>query len=259
MPDGHRRLAVYVSDTLNAGPTLAESVYATQFVQAEAMRYAYQDFRHRWQQAGRRAVGGALVWQLNDCWPATSWAVIDSDGVLKPAWHAIRRAMAPTSVAVRNAGGQAEGWVAHAGAETRCTLKLKSWPLDGHVGPEATLELVAAGNACTGFQVPFQATGPAVLEVSVWIDGHCVARDHAWPEPYRFHPLGTVELRATRNSTGIVLNTDRPAKGIWLDAPGVDFSDNFVDLMPGSPVAITLSRQDRPVRLFALDQPVSEV
>jgi beta-mannosidase len=100
-PDGHRRLSVYQADNLRAATTLAGHVYATQFVQAEAMRVAYQDFRRRWQQPGARACGGALVWQLNDCWPVTSWALIDSAGTVKPAWHTVRRALAPLAVAVR--------------------------------------------------------------------------------------------------------------------------------------------------------------
>ena len=65
------------------------------------MRVAYQDFRRRWQQPGARAVSGALVWQLNDCWPVTSWALIDAAGTPTPAWHAVRRALAPWAVANR--------------------------------------------------------------------------------------------------------------------------------------------------------------
>ncbi len=37
---------------------------------------------------------GAVVWQLNDCWPVTSWAVVDGDGRRKPAWYALRDAFA---------------------------------------------------------------------------------------------------------------------------------------------------------------------
>jgi beta-mannosidase len=131
-PDGHRRLAVYLADNLRVGPTLAEHVYATQFVQAEAMRVAYQDFRRRWQRPGARAVGGALVWQLNDCWPATSWALIDSSGTVKPAWHAVRRALAPLAVALRLEAGQARLAVMNGGVDDVApTLQLRVFTLDG--------------------------------------------------------------------------------------------------------------------------------
>jgi beta-mannosidase len=38
---------------------------------------------------------GMIVWQLNDCWPVTSWAMVDSAGRRKPLWYAVRRAFAP--------------------------------------------------------------------------------------------------------------------------------------------------------------------
>ena len=34
---------------------------------------------------------GAVVWQLNDCWPVTSWSAIDGAGHPKPLWYALRR------------------------------------------------------------------------------------------------------------------------------------------------------------------------
>ena len=47
---------------------------------------------------------GAVVWQLNDCWPVTSWAAIDGDGREKPLWFALRNAFAPRVVTVQPAG-----------------------------------------------------------------------------------------------------------------------------------------------------------
>jgi beta-mannosidase len=35
---------------------------------------------------------GSIVWQLNDCWPAISWALVDVAGRPKLAWYAVRAA-----------------------------------------------------------------------------------------------------------------------------------------------------------------------
>ncbi len=33
---------------------------------------------------------GTLLWQLNDCWPVTSWSITDFSRTLKAAWYAVR-------------------------------------------------------------------------------------------------------------------------------------------------------------------------
>src|SRR5207253_3871636 len=44
---------------------------------------------------------GTLVWQLNDCWPVLSWALIDYHGFGKAAYHFVRRAYAPVLASFR--------------------------------------------------------------------------------------------------------------------------------------------------------------
>jgi beta-mannosidase len=41
------------------------------------------------------------VWQLNDCWPVTSWAAIDGDGREKPLYFALQNAFAPRVVTIQ--------------------------------------------------------------------------------------------------------------------------------------------------------------
>ena len=59
---------------------------------------------------------GALFWQLNDCWPCSSWSAIDGDGRAKPLLHAARRFFAPRVI---NLGPDRPtdiaGWGDHAG------------------------------------------------------------------------------------------------------------------------------------------------
>jgi len=237
-PDGHRRLSVYLADNLRVGPTLAEHVYATQFVQAEAMRVAYQDFRRRWQRPGARAVGGALVWQLNDCWPVTSWALIDSSGTVKPAWHAVRRALAPLAVAVRLEPGQARLAVMNGHAEGRAlVLQLRVFAMDGRqlVSTRLTQDVPASTSAETSQVLPV-FDEPVVAELCALdaVDERELARDCAWTEPFRFYRLGSANIEIAGSGQELSICSDKPVKGLWLQAAGLTLSDNFIDLVPGA-------------------------
>ena len=47
---------------------------------------------------------GTVLWQLNDCWPVVSWAVVDGDGRRKPVWYALRRSYADRLLTVQPQG-----------------------------------------------------------------------------------------------------------------------------------------------------------
>ncbi|MDP4302715.1 beta-mannosidase [Leptothrix discophora] len=236
--DGHRRLAVYLADNLPPVTTLAAEVQATQFVQAEAMRHAYEAFRRRWQRPGARACGGALVWQLNDCWPVSSWAIVDSAGQRKPAWHVIRRALAPLACAVRRDAAGASAW-AMSSLDRRLDAKA-SWTLhtlDGETLDQHEQHVDLPGNASTELAVPARWLQDREAAVVATLDLHAddlQARAMAWPEPHRWHPVGDPQLAVETLPGGLLrLTAARPAKGVWLEATGTSFADNFIDLLAG--------------------------
>ncbi|OAA62911.1 beta-mannosidase precursor [Niveomyces insectorum RCEF 264] len=98
--DGHeRRLALYLVENLRYAPDpLEQYVYCTQLMQAECLASAYRLWKRQWQGPGREYCGGALVWQINDCWPVTSWSICDYYLRPKHAYFAVKREMAPLSV-----------------------------------------------------------------------------------------------------------------------------------------------------------------
>ncbi|QAY62785.1 glycoside hydrolase family 2 protein [Xylanimonas allomyrinae] len=69
--------------------------FATQLVQARAMTTGVEWLR------SRERCSGAVVWQLNDCWPVTSWAAIDHAGIEKPLWYALRGSFAERLLTVQ--------------------------------------------------------------------------------------------------------------------------------------------------------------
>ncbi|MEO5807229.1 glycosyl hydrolase 2 galactose-binding domain-containing protein [Devosia sp.] len=73
--------------------------FATQLNQARAIRFGIEHWRSH-----RPTNMGAIVWQLNDCWPVTSWAAIDGYGRLKPLWYALRAAYHPHLLTIQPRG-----------------------------------------------------------------------------------------------------------------------------------------------------------
>ena len=110
------------NDKLNAGirghlPVPGEGaadfddwLYAMQLQQARAVRYGVE----RWRSLRGRCLG-SIVWQLNDCWPVTSWAALDlgtdSSGApvarRKLLWYGMRSAYADHLITLQRDG---EGW-----------------------------------------------------------------------------------------------------------------------------------------------------
>jgi beta-mannosidase len=124
--------------------------YLTQVNQARAIAVGVEHFR-----ALRPHCMGATVWQLNDCWPVTSWAAVDGDGRRKPLWYALRRSFAerlltvqPTddglSLAAVNDGG--DTWTAQ--------VDVARLGLTGEPRAKTVVELVVPPRSAVGVPLP---------------------------------------------------------------------------------------------------------
>lgn len=68
-------------------------IYASQLLQADAIRYGVEHFRRN-----RGRCMGTIVWQLNDCWPVASWSSIDYYGKWKALHYYEKRFFAPIMI-----------------------------------------------------------------------------------------------------------------------------------------------------------------
>jgi beta-mannosidase len=240
--DGPRRLAVYISDTVGAVDGMEGYIYASQLMQAEALTAAYAGFRRGWGGPGRAYCGGALVWQINDCWPVTSWAIVDWKLRPKPAYYILRRQLAPLCLNMAHGPGGASVWAVSGALEAReAELVLTAYALDG-ASRELGRRAVSLGpNRATELgDVPTASAGE-VIGARLTRGGEVIARAALWPEPLKYLALGDPGLRVERlGGDRLRVSAARPAKGVWLDAgDGVAWSDNMLDLLPGEPYEIT--------------------
>lgn len=83
-------MMVYMSQYFKYPTSFSSLVYASQLMQAQAMRYGVEHWRRN-----RGRCMGAIVWQLNDCWPVASWSSIDYSGRWKALHYFEKRFFAP--------------------------------------------------------------------------------------------------------------------------------------------------------------------
>ncbi|MFW6690252.1 glycoside hydrolase family 2 protein [Streptomyces sp. MAR4 CNX-425] len=135
--------------------------YLMQVNQARAIAAGIEHWRSHWP-----LCAGTVLWQLNDCWPVTSWSAVDGDGRAKPLWHELRRLYADRLLTVREDDGGGSGGLAVAvvnqGPEPWSgTLALRRTAVDGAVTARAEVPFAAAARAVAVVPVPEGLAPPA--------------------------------------------------------------------------------------------------
>jgi beta-mannosidase len=102
------------------------------------------------------------VWQLNDCWPVTSWAAIDFEERRKPLWYALRRAFAPRNVVFATEEGVVSAVIINDTDETwRGELELSRQDLGGLELAKATVAVGVQPRATSQIGLPAELCTPA--------------------------------------------------------------------------------------------------
>ncbi len=245
---GNSKIITYLTDHFQMPKDFPSLVYATQVLQAEAMRMAVEGWRRE-----RARCSGALYWQLNDCWPVASWASIDYYGRWKALHYAARRFFAPLLLSIEDEGNRMGVFITndrteHWQGEVRWTLET----LSGEVlaaGQQTvdTLPLATTSVLTRDFSelVKPENARRVVFVAELWESHTCLARQVATFVPNKHlelvDPGLEFSINVADNLLAIQLHAHSLARFIQLTLEGADciFSDNYFDLPAGRSVTIT--------------------
>ncbi|MDD3412243.1 MAG: glycoside hydrolase family 2 protein, partial [Eubacteriales bacterium] len=93
------KILTYLSQTFLYPNSFSLLLYASQLMQAEAIRYGVEHWRRN-----RGRCMGAIYWQINDCWPVASWSSLDYFGRWKALHYAAKRFFAPVLLSCEEEG-----------------------------------------------------------------------------------------------------------------------------------------------------------
>ena len=251
--DGAAKILRRIAEHFDVPAGFDDWHYIAQLNQARSIRTAAQ-----WHRACAPRTMGTIVWQLNDCWPVTSWAAVDGDGRLKPLWYELRRAYRDRLLTIQPEGewtgpgtGGALGLLAsnETEHEWRGTARLRRMALDGAtiedreigvaVPPRSTIRLATVAPADREDDGSFWVADVMGEDArTTWFDRR--DRDIAYPTP---------EFSAHVETSGETCHVVIQARSVLRDlalfpdrldgAAHVD--DQLVTLLPGETRRFTIT------------------
>ncbi|WP_246281440.1 beta-mannosidase [Saccharibacillus qingshengii] len=123
----HRKGILLMEGYTGLPRDIEEYMNFSMLTQAEGLRYGVEHYRRN------PRSGGSLIWQLNDSWPGTSWAMIDYELLPKAAYYYAKKFYAPLLLSLEHEPGQPlRVWAVNDGPEpTEVEVVLEVWHFDG--------------------------------------------------------------------------------------------------------------------------------
>jgi beta-mannosidase len=225
-------------------------VYLSQLVQAQSLKIFDESMRRQ-----RPFSMGFLYWQLNDSWPVISWSTMDYQGRPKASLYFAKRFFAPLLVSPFQEDGKVNIYtVSDLTTVTPATLEIKLVDFTGKVlldkktnvavSPLSSTiaytitqkDLDDAGyNASNNYLTTQLSNGKETLSSNILY--------FKKPKDLIF-PKGNIQGVIIKSGDHYLLTLSSPVLApnvaVSFAADDVEFSDNFMDVLPGEPLTITL-------------------
>lgn len=246
-PVGYETILEYMARSYRVPEKFEDFIYVSQLLQADGMRTAIEAHRRN-----RPYCMGTLFWQLNDCWPVTSWSTIDYYFNRKASFYTVKQTYADILISVLEENGSLQTWfINDKPYSINATL---SYTLMTTTGKIITTKLLPV-TLDAASAAPFTA-----INTKYFLEGYapenCVlymvltANDSILAENFHlFAPEKSVSLQEPQFSISlntekntITISADTYVRGVYLYTEGaeLELSDNFFDLLPSAPKEISL-------------------
>lgn len=242
---GSAKLLWYLSERYLYPGKFEDLVYASQLLQADAIRYAVEHFRRE-----RGYCMGSTYWQFNDSWPVASWSSVDSLGRYKALHYAARKFYAPVAMGLFLENGSLTVNVSN---ETRVpftgkvvlSLRKGDFTLLEQKVQALSVPALTSQNVLTCAANPEDPYDVYLCGELYDEAGRLIAQGTELLVPPKHfswrRPCITTHFRNTQDGVEIAVSSDVFASGVYLDFRDYDLvlSDNFFSLTDDRPRILT--------------------
>lgn len=236
---GNAKILMYLADTYLYPISFETLVYASQLLQADAIKYGVEHFRRL-----RGYTMGSIYWQFNDCWPVASWSSVDSFGRYKALHYAAKKFYAPASMGLFLENGTLTVNISN---ETMKDLvgsvmvrfSDTSFNILKEIHKEITVSALTSKDVLTVDATHENKYGEYMYAELYDKDGKLIIRQtELFVSPKHFEwkkPSFKTDIQQCEGGATLEISADTFAKGVYIDFDSCDpsLSDNFFDLVSG--------------------------
>ncbi|MGQ9597649.1 MAG: glycoside hydrolase family 2 protein [Thermoproteota archaeon] len=204
--------------------------------------------------------GGALIWQLNDCWPVSSWSLIDYYGDLKASYYYVKRACDPINISLLLKEDAVEAWVCNDFLEPKnAGIKIALYDLSGKKVFEREEKANIKPNSANPYmelslkELDIKDISSKFLVGTLELEGGGTRYDVLFLERLKYIDLAKTSIRVNLQKEGdkkykLSLVSNKVVKACEVRVRGTKayFDDNFFDLVPRMEKTVTI-RLEKPL------------
>ena len=241
---GNGKILRYLADNYMYPHSFEKLVYASQLLQADAIKYGVEHFRRE-----RPYCMGSMYWQFNDCWPVASWSSVDSFGRYKALHYAAKKFYAPVAMGLFLENGELNVNIANETMQDfkgRILLTLRKTDLTVLDTVEQTVAVKSLKSRDVyTYEVSVEDPYDTFLSVDLYNeDGSFIMNQVELMVPNKhfsyLKPSFQITCQDTDRGVAIDVSADVFAKGVCIDFKDFDcvLSDNFFALTDGKPYRV---------------------
>ncbi|PIP76918.1 MAG: hypothetical protein COW85_11665, partial [Ignavibacteria bacterium CG22_combo_CG10-13_8_21_14_all_37_15] len=262
--EGPERIMRFMSGHLPIKTEWDDYLYLTQLNQALALKTCIE----YWRTNGR--TNGSIIWQLNDCWPVTSWAIVDSDIKPKLAYYFVKNAFAPQLLSFKDDGSTIKIILLNQNQDIikgKLRLTVVS-TITGEIIQDTNTNLTSSKEGLTEISSFVRKDLPSeenwiIAAVLYNVSNIIICRNYYLTKLWKHVQLkqSTLELKMLKKggSTQLEMKSDNPVFFIDLYHKDVTFSDRGFFILPGEQIKLnvfgdelkTLKVED--IKIFSLN------
>ncbi|UGS20769.1 beta-mannosidase [Flavobacterium cyclinae] len=255
-PTGYETINEYMARDYVIPKDFEDYLYVSQLLQARGMKMAIEAHRR-----AKPNCKGTLYWQLNDCWPVTSWSSVDYYGNWKAFHYQVKRSFENLILSVEKHNSDIykffvinDGMQNYAGelkAEVRNFQGQLLWEKKSYCASEANSNVTAV-------LLPFVPLKEIDTQNS-YLKLAYISDDNHFESVFFFEKPKDLKLQKPNikiksiDELTIEISSDVLAKDVFLSSEiNTFFEDNYFDLLPNEKRIIKLSKAVKEIKVKSL-------